>query len=297
MATLSFVKRLLEVHITLRKGQFASGTDTKIVTGIPLKVRIEKTGPPDFNKANIEIRGMRYEDMEQLSTLAFKPLFNAHNLVQVYAGDEENGLSLAFSGEITQASADFNGAPDITFKIDAMTGYFGNTTPSGPTAIKGNQAASTFIEQQAKKCGYSFRNDGVTENLQNAVLNGSPIAQARAAARQINAELIIDDNVVILSPRGGKKDTEKNAVLLNKDSGMIGYPTITNEGLQLKSLYNPAYQLGSLVKVESIVPHASGIWRIIKLTHDLAAFDPSGGPWFSEMTTFYPSMSGAGGKI
>ncbi len=49
--------------------------------------------------------------------------------------------------------------------------------------------------------------------------------------------------------------------------------------------------------MESIVPRASGTWRIIKLTHELSAFDPSGGPWESQMTTYYPSMGGAGGKI
>ncbi len=86
-------------------------------------------------------------------------------------------------------------------------------------------------------------------------------------------------------------------MLLNKDTGLLGYPVLSNEGIQLKALYNPSFRLGGLVEVESIVPKASGTWRIIKLTHDLAAFDAKGGPWESQMTTYYPSMSGAGGKI
>lgn len=343
MADASFVKRLLEVHITLRDGEFWAGGNTKIVTGIPIKARIEKTGPPDFNKASIEIRGMLYQDMERLSTLAFRPLFTARNLVRVYAGDENNGLSLAFSGEMTQASADFNAAPDVSFKIEAMTGYFGNVTPSGPTAVKGDQPVAEFIAMQAKKAGCEFRNNGVTARLSNAVFNGSPVAQARAAARQVGAELIIDDNIMTLSPRSGGDSATASAssnrtataapsegarataraasdgtgsgtasgasrsgtssgggtkaVLLNKDTGMLGYPVLTNEGVEVRGLYNPAFRLGGLVKVESIVPRASGVWRIIKLSHELTAFDPGGGPWESRMVTFYPSMSGAGGKI
>ena len=63
MADGSFTIKLLEVHVTLRAGQFQGG-NTKIIPGVPLKVRIEKTGPPDFCKASIEARGLRYEDME-----------------------------------------------------------------------------------------------------------------------------------------------------------------------------------------------------------------------------------------
>lgn len=309
MADASYCKRLLEVRITLRDGEFAGGGNTKIVTEVPIRARIEKTGPPDFNKATLEMRGLLYEDIDQLSTVAFRPLAFARNLVQIYAGNENDGLALAFSGEITQAAADFNAAPDVTLKIDAMTGYYGNITPQGPTAIKGNQPAADFIAQQAAALGYTFQNNGVTAQLSNAVFNGSPVAQARAAARQIGAELLIDDGVMSLSPVGGGTGTGTRsgsgggsvggslAVLLNKESGMIGYPTLTNEGVEIRSLYNPSYRLGGLVKVESIVPKASGVWRIIKLTHELAAFDPGGGPWESNLTGFYPSMSGPGGKI
>lgn len=126
----SFTLKRLEFHVTLRVGQFADGGNTKIIRDVPLKARIEKTGPPDFCKARLEARGLRYEDMEQLSTLAFRPLFTARNVVQVYAGDERDGLSLAFSGDITQASADFNAAPDVTFTMEAMTGWFGALTSS-----------------------------------------------------------------------------------------------------------------------------------------------------------------------
>lgn len=298
MADTSFTRKLLEVRVTLQAGQFEGG-NTKIITEVPLKVRIEKTGPPDYCKATIEARGLRYEDMAQMSTLAFKPLASAKNAVQIFAGDEVDGLSLAFSGSITQASADFNAAPDVVFKMEAMTGYYGAITPQSPTAIKGAQPAADFIAMQAKAAGFTFQNDGVTAQLENAVFNGSPVAQARAAARQIGAELIIDDGAMILSPAGGAGEKagggRGNAVLLNKESGLLGYPVLTNEGVQLKALYNPAFCLGGLVKVESIVPKASGTWRITKLTHDLAAFDSKGGPWESQMTTYYPE-GGAGGK-
>ena len=134
--------------------------------------------------------------------------------------------------------------------------------------------------------GYTFRNDGVTAQLNNAVFNGSPMEQARAAARQVGAEMFVDDDTLILCPSGGGK--QGNAVKLSKKTGMIGYPVINNEGVEIKALYNPAFKLGGLIEVESIVPKASGTWRIIKLSHELHAFCPEGGPWFSQMTAFLP---------
>ena len=112
-------------------------------------------------------------------------------------------MSVAFQGTITQASADFNGSPDVTFKLEAEAGYYGSITAQSPTALNGSQPAASFIEIMAKNAGLQFQNDGVTAQLNNAIFNGSPVAQARAAANQIGAELIIDDGVMILSPAGG----------------------------------------------------------------------------------------------
>lgn len=103
MADRSFTRKLLEVRVTLQAGQFEGGS-TKIITEVPLKVRIEKTGPPDYCKAVIEALARRLEDMAQMSTFAFKPLASAKNTVAVFAGNEADGLSLAFSGSITQAA-------------------------------------------------------------------------------------------------------------------------------------------------------------------------------------------------
>ena len=248
MADASFVPRLLEVHVTLRAGEFREGSNTKIMTGIPIKARIEKTGPPDFNKASVSLRGLRLEDMDKMSTLAFRPMFRARDFITI----------VAFSGEITNASADFNAAPDVAFKIEAMTGYFGNITPAGPTAIQGAQPVADFIAMQAKAMGYEFRNEGVTAQISNAVFNGSPMAQARSAARQTGIELLLDDGVLTICPRGGSEE-QGNAVLLNKSTGLLGYPVMTSEGVEVKSLYNPAFRLGKLIQLESIVPRASAM--------------------------------------
>lgn len=284
----SFTKKQIEIKVSLRQGEFAEGGNTKTITDIPIHAKVEKTGPPDFCKATVEIIGMKYDDMDKLSTLAFKPLAKAKNILAIYAGNEGEAKSLIFQGEIATATADFNAAPDVSFKMEAKAGIYGKITPKGPTAIKGNQDCATFVEMMAKEMGYTFKNEGVTAKLTNSIFNGSPVDQARAAARQVGAELLIDDGVVKLVPLGGNGNTGK-AVLLKKDTGMLGYPTITQDGIDVVAIFNPTFELNGYVKVESIVPGATGMWRITKLTHDLQAFDSLGGPWHSTLSCMDPS--------
>ena len=86
------------------------------------------------------------------------------------------------------------------------------------------------------------------------------------------------------------------STIISSIDSSFGYPVISSEGVDVRCLYNERLELGGLIQVESIVPRASGIWRIIKLSHELEAFNPGGGPWESKMTAFYPSRSTPGGN-
>lgn len=295
----SYSEKLILVRVALREGVFhSSGLDVKEITRVPLSVKIEKLGPPDFSKATVTARGLLMEDMEQMSTLAMAPIFRTRNLIQVYAGDSEASMHLAFSGDIADAHADMNSSPDPTFVFDCQIGYFGSLEVQSPTAIQGTMQAAQFISAQASRMGFQFRNLGVTAPLTDSVLSGSPMEQAQQAAREVGAELLADDGVLTLSPAGGPPvDPGRHPFLLSKDTGLLGYPTIGTDGIHIRSLYHPDYRLGEIIELQSLVPRASGLWRIIKLSHNLTAFDPSGGPWESEMTTFYPALSGPGGAI
>lgn len=294
MPNTSFIQRRLQVRLTLAKGSFGSG-NTVVIDNHAMRVSVEKLGPPDFAKASVEIFGMNLDDIEQLTSLSFHPFKLTRNYINIFAGDDESGLSQIFAGSITAANGDLSGCPEHKLKIDAEVGFWGRVTAQGPNVINGTQAAASFIETQATKAGMTFSNEGVSDALKNCVFSGSPVEQARQAAKQIGADLLIDDDEMILLPRQGNR--KGNAVLLNKDSGLLGYPAITSNGIECKSIFNPAFRFAGLFVLESIVPKASGTWRVIKLTHKLSANDPSDGSWESSITGFYPALSGAVGKL
>lgn len=285
MENTSYTQKIIEIRITLGKGSFAGGGNTKIINGLGVEVSVEKPGLPDKNKARVKIYNMKLEDIEQLTTLAFRPLQARRNTLSILAGDKQKGLTQVFAGEITSAYGDFNAAPDVAFVAEAMSGYYPALMPSSPTSIKGATPLDGIMNSLAQTMGYSYKNEGVSASLRNPVLNGSPMQQAEAAARQAGVNLIVDDNVLSILP--ANVASSGNAVLLNKNTGMIGYPTFNADGIVLKSLFNPALRFNASVKVESIVPKASGVWRVTKLVHKLEAFVAKDGAWFSEIEAAY----------
>ena len=290
----SFIQRALKVVISLYEGEFEDGSNTKEITDLAMTCSIQKLAPPEGGKASVEITGLPLSDMEQLTTLAFDPLYVKNNVISIYAGDYVAD-TLVFQGTITKAGADFNSAPDIKFKIEAAIGYFGRMTAQGPTGIHGSQPAADCIRGQVEQASFRFDNQGVSTQISDCVFQGSPIQQAQACASQIGADLILDDGEAILMPSGGAR--EGTTPMLSSTTGLLGYPTITQNGIELKAIFNPVFRFGGLVQLETVVPKASGTWRIVKLTHKLSANMPGDGSWESQITGYYPDKNpGSGGK-
>lgn len=275
----SFSVKALEIDITPASG------GAKNLRGLACDARITKPGLPDKNSAVVNIWGMRYEDIARLTVLGPKPLESDKNLITVRAGEEGGELAEAFSGEIIAAYADFNASPDVVMRFEAMSGGHAQQMAAAPLSVRGETPVSRLIEQFAGEMGYAFRNEGVTASVRNAVFNGSPLHKAREAARQINAELFADDGVLVLLPKG--QAHRGSAVPISAATGLLGYPTFNQDGLICRCLYNPNLKHGGLVQVRSLVPGASGSWRVTKLSHSLSAWKSGGGPWESHIEAEY----------
>ena len=88
-----------------------------------------------------------------------------------------------------------------------------------------------------------------------------------------------------------------NAVLLNSASGLLGYPTMTQNGIEIRAIFNPNFRFAGLIKLETTTPKCSGTWRIIKMTHTLDSNLPSGGKWETAITAYYPHLKRCSWKV
>ena len=249
-----------------------------VFQGFATNVSISKTGGVDFATAQVEIYGLTLSVMGQLTTLAFKPLNRRWNAIEIAAGEQGSDLPVIFRGCVTVAYADLNGSSPV-LKIEAQVGAYPILEPASTVSITGSQDAGAFIQSQSAQAGFDFQNDGVQGTLSDMTIYGDPITKIRTAADAVGADVVFDDDKTVLVPKDGVRRAEGGIPVVSAATGMIGYPTFTNQGIQCKTFFRPELHVAAAVQVETIVPHASGVWKITQLTHSLSAHNPGSSAW------------------
>lgn len=279
---MSFVKRKIEVTIKLGKGNFGqAGFDTVTLKGLRVSAQVQKTGMPSFNTAQLRIYGMTLSLMNTLSTLGKRSNIDTRdNTVSISVGNDGAALAMVFTGVLQEGWANFNDGPEVFFTIDAHTGLINKMKPVPPTSYAGAVDVATIIETLATSMGYAFENkSGVSVMLSNQYLPGTALEQAQTAAQAANINFALDDGTMAIWPIGGSRGG--TIPLISAATGMVGYPSYTGTGVQLRTLYNPAITFGGEIEVDSITP-AKGRWTVNVLHHNLESEMPNGA-WFTEM--------------
>lgn len=297
-----FSIKTVRVTIQLHEGQFSGGntnntngtnssddkkgSNTVIIEGLPVAVEVEKQGGDSKNKAAVTVQNLKLETVKQLTVLSFKRLETYNNIIQIDAGNQGAELSTVFIGEITSSVPEINDNGTLDLKIEALAGYYPSLIPSQPVSVQGTTTIDKLMAQFAKEAQYDYENKNVTGSVANCVFIGSPVAKARALARQANIDLIIDDKKFTIQTFEAPKDGQ--IPLIANYTGMIGYPSFSSNGIEVKCEFNNNLKVGGYFKLESILPQASGEWQIVKLRHNLEAYLPNGGTWQSEVSGVLP---------
>lgn len=276
-----FTEKTIKVTVFLREGDFGNGNNTVAYEGLPTEVEIEKSGGKDGCKASVTIYGMKLDTARQMTMLAFRKLQTYNNVIVIEAGTKHQKLDNVFQGEIVTAvpAIDQN---NLVFKIEARAGYYPNLIPTPPVSVQGETTVDKLMQQFAKEASYDYENRGITASVANSVFYGSPVQKAQQLATQMGFDLLIIDRKFIIQPY--ETEPKGTIPLVSKDSGLIGYPSFTNDGVQCSSLFNPDFELGGYFELKTILPHASGIWKINKLSTKLSAYVPGGTSWQTDLS-------------
>lgn len=277
-----FSKKQIRTSIALAEGNFDGQNNEVTLPAVPTHVTITKTGGTTLPTLTADIKNLSLDLMQRLTVLSFRQLQSYNNVIKVEAGEEDVEPDLVFQGEIVTAVPRFAADGSVTFHIEAKSGYYPLQKSTAPVSVNTDTTIESLFQQFADEAGYTLENNGVTGSVRNCVFTGTPIRKARQLAKQTDVDLIIDNATFVILP--SYLDSREGSVpLLNKDTGLLGYPAFSNDGIQCSCLFSPLLQIGGLIKIESIVPKASGVWRITKLTHDLEAYSPAGGVWHSNV--------------
>jgi hypothetical protein len=293
---MDFTKKAIKLSITLKPKQLESGSfvqpvfddlgsDTVTLSGYRTSVTITKPGFPSQGGAQARVYGLSLSLMNELSSLGRTPIKRNFNLISIAAGDS-GAESTVFVGNMTEAYTDLGGVPEGVFQIFSFAAAFGAVQSIPPTSFRGTVGVDTVMRGLANKMGLSFVNYGVSVMFSNPYYAGSALVQVKQAAEDARIECDCDNGVLAIWPRNGSR-TDAPA-LISPGQGLVGYPYSSGRGLMgLKCVFNPKVKYGSLVRVESSITPACGLWKVVNLTHDIESETP-GGQWFTTLTLAPP---------
>lgn len=285
------LERKIAVTFQLDAGTFddPEKSNTLRVEGSRVRAEITQAGGPSMGQASLRIYGMRLNDMAEI----MKPfrIVNGqtnykNNRVIVEAGDDVNGMSQIFIGNITQAPIDLSAAPDTCLMVVGIAGAWEAVWSIPPTSYPGTADVAVIMQNLANRCGRPFEQNGVSVMLATPYLKGSIYDQAMTAAEMAHINWTIDPKTGTLAI--WYKGSERSGVVpeISPKSGMIGYPVnIDNLGISLLTLFTPAVQFGGTVKVSSGMPYATGMYRVTNVSHSLDS-KLANGKWETKIDGF-----------
>ncbi len=283
MSASSFTAKNLKVTLILAgTNSFFQGTNDNqlILSGMRMSATVQSVARL-ATQLDLSIWGMRAQDMNALTVAWANPPAVRDHVVIVEA-DSGDGFTKVFSGTILEAQPDFNSAPDVPFRLQAITGYFQKINPVPPTSYPGTVPINSVVADLAQKMGFGFTVDGnVTAVLASPYLWGTYYDQLQQACQAANADFYFQGSTIYVT-RANLPRTQQPTVVLNAQSGLIGYPQYERAGLMVQCLYNPAILCGSPVDIESIVPSATGRWYPYSAEHVLESRVPNG-DWISRL--------------
>jgi hypothetical protein len=284
-----------------------SGTDTVNISGLRTSVQVENSGAVVGSTARIKIWGMPPSLMNQLATLGLVFNLVPKNVLTIQAGDVgQASLTSIFLGTIYSAYGDYSAQPDVPFIFECLAGAAEAVAPATASTFQGATSVADIMSGFARQMGLTFENNGVTAKLSRSYFSGSLREQADAAARDAGISWGVIGNTLAIWPKGGNRNTP-NIPTISPSSEMISYPAFTQQGIVVKTVFNPQISFGSLIKVQSsllsaIASAQSGAtpfggsstfpsqWAVNKLDHFLDANLPKG-QWMSVIYAYNPNYA------
>ncbi len=279
---MSFTRKRIDVKIQLANGTFG-GTDSNTVTlkNHHVVADIVNAGGESMGALQMRVYGLTQAMMNQLTVVGpIASAIRAQNKVNLAAGDDVNGMKTVYTGVIDQAWGDYHGAPDVLFNLVGFAGLDTAILPVAPNSYKGAANVADIMAGLAKNANLTFENNGVSTQLSNPYFPGTTLNQIRECARAADILYTIDRGILAIWPHSGARAGD--ATVISPETGLVGYPSFTSNGLTLVTVFNPDIKLGGQVKVISSLKVACGIWTVYTVSHALETERP-GGSWFTKI--------------
>lgn len=263
MAAAELDPRLLRIGIEI-------GGQLKLYEGLAVTVSGTKYANANQNECEVKITNLDKVTRDYLLTETSP--FNKNKkrkILTVEAGRVSTGYSLVFAGDITNAV----GAqpPDITLTLKAATGDYakGQIIASSQPGVA---PLRNIASRVAQDLGLSLNFQATPKQISNYTFTGSAVKQVEQLGAMGRVNAYIDDLALIV--KDFNTPLTRRVRELNLDTGMIGIPEFTEQGIKVKMLFDNQTVLGGGIRITSkLNPAADGLYTVFKLGFELASRD------------------------
>lgn len=257
--------RVLDLDIQI-KNQIKTYNDLQGNNNIKVEFNITKSINTAGGEATISIFGLLPDDIAFLSTnyITHTGALN-QSLISLIGGYKDN-KTLLFNGNIVNAIPNLT-SKDYNIEIKAINAVM-NSTNTKSVSLKG-ATLRAVCQRLASDLGLILKYDNsINKTIGDYSYNGTAFSQILELRGYYPNEIdiFINDNFLIVQKQ---KSLEKGKVFnLNSKTGLIGSPSPTATGCKIKSILNPALQVGGIIKLESKkIPQLNGFFKILELKH------------------------------
>lgn len=187
----------------------------------------------------------------------------------VEAGRVSTGRSVVYEGDIVSAVG--SQPPDIQVCIKAKTGDFqkGNIISRSKA---GKTQLSTIAQSVAADLGLKLDFQAKEKQISNYSHSGAALKQVDRLGTTGAVNAYINNGTLVV--KDFNIPLKSRTRVLSLDTGMIGIPEFTEQGIKAKMLFDNQTDLGYGLDITSIMnPAANGIYSVYKLGFELASRD------------------------
>jgi len=190
-------------------------------------------------------------------------------IVIVEAGRVSTGVTAIYRGNVTKAVV--SQPPDVSITLSCLTGNFlkGNIITRNYGGIASLESVSQGISQDTQTI-LNFQ--ATNQNIGNYSFGGGALNQVEVLNGIGGINAYIDDNTLIV--KNAMAPLRGITRVLSAETGMIGIPEFTEQGIKVKMLLDNQTRLGAGLQINSVqYPAANGNYVIYKLNFDVASRD------------------------
>lgn len=259
-----FDPRLLRVGIEV-------GKEVRWYEGLSIEASITKLSTAAAsNEATVKISNISKETRNLILTEATPwNKLRVRKQIIVEAGRQSYGYSRIFVGDIQTATP--SQPPDIALTITARTNAW-NKVQAVSKSYSGTVSSQKVAQDIADSMGLTLSFEATQRNIGSYAFTGAKSKQLDRLAELGRVTTYIDDGrLVVLDIGKPLKETEKQSNLLDLNSGMVGLPEVTEQGIKVKMMFEPYSKCGGEIEVKSVInPVVNGEYIIYKMVYDLA---------------------------